>query len=95
MALEIRKAEAAPVGVIADRRLYLNADKSRIVEDGDPTAAFLLATPGTTIPAADVAALGLEVVDGKVQHRSASATDDTPPPKADDTKKAAEPKGKR
>lgn len=80
MALEIRKAEAAAVGIIADRRLYLTADKARVVEDGDPSAAFLFATPGVVIPAAEATALGLEVVDGRVQHRSAKVAE---PPKVE------------
>lgn len=31
-------------------RLWLTADKSEIVADGDPDAAFLLAVPGRPIP---------------------------------------------
>lgn len=45
--------------MIADRRLYLTADKSRVVEEGDPEAAFLFTTPGKTISDADVERYGL------------------------------------
>jgi hypothetical protein len=34
-----------------DKRLYYTADKSRVVEEGDPDAAFLYATPGIEVPA--------------------------------------------
>jgi hypothetical protein len=35
----------------AVERLYLNAAKSRVVREGDPAAAFLLAGKGLEIPA--------------------------------------------
>jgi hypothetical protein len=34
---------------VADRRLWLTADKSKAVEDGDPRSAFLLIAPGQTM----------------------------------------------
>lgn len=35
----------------ADRRLWLTADRNRVVEDGDAEAAFLLAgAPGVEVP---------------------------------------------
>lgn len=52
--------------IVADRRLWLTADKARVVEDGDPAAAFLLASPGTEIPAGEVERLKLSAKDGKV-----------------------------
>ena len=59
MALEITK-EHEPQGVwVSDRRLWLTADKSQVVEDGEDGAAFLLCTPGRSIPKAQAAALGL------------------------------------
>lgn len=45
--------------VIADRRLYLTADKKRVVEQGDPDAAFLLANPGQDIPKATAKRYGI------------------------------------
>lgn len=79
MALEIRRPKGPPQGLVADRRLYLtreggNVDGQpgpRMVEDGDPAAAFLLATPGWVIPAEDVSRLGLELVDGRIEQRRA------------------------
>ena len=53
--------------LVADRRLYLDAGGTRVLEDGDPAAAFLLAAPGRAIPKTDVARLGLVLVEGSVQ----------------------------
>ena len=44
---------------IADRRLWLTADKSRAVEDGDPTSAFLLIAPGQGMSRAQAEQLGV------------------------------------
>lgn len=66
MSLRITRGAGAATALVADRRLYLNAAKDQLVEEGAPDAAFLLAPQGTPIEAADVARLGLELVDGKV-----------------------------
>lgn len=42
-----------------DRTLWLTADRCRVVEDGDPEAAFLLATAGKDVPDVEAARLGL------------------------------------
>lgn len=48
------------LGVIADRRLWLTADRKRVVEDGDQAAAFLLAGgPGAVIDDAEADRLGI------------------------------------
>jgi hypothetical protein len=73
MSLEIVREQQRTVGIIADRRLYVTADRSRLVEDGDGAAAFLLAPPGTEIDPTDVKRLGLVVVDGKVTQAPAEA----------------------
>jgi hypothetical protein len=78
MALEIRRPTAAPAGLVADRRLYLTRDGEHVVEDGDPTAAFLLATPDTVIPSDDVARLGLEFVDGRIVQRAVESEPPAP-----------------
>ena len=44
----------------ADRKLYLTADRTRVVEEGDPEAAFLFATPGKEISDADAEKYGLK-----------------------------------
>lgn len=43
----------------ADRRLWLTADRARVVEDGDPEAAFLYLTPGKSVPLDEARAFGL------------------------------------
>lgn len=45
--------------VKADRHLYLTADRSEVVEAGDPRAAFLLAAEGHDVDAAEAERLGL------------------------------------
>lgn len=40
-------------------RLYLNADKTKVVKEGSPDAAFLYATPGKEIPAEEAERYGL------------------------------------
>lgn len=79
MALHIRKPTAAELdeerdkGLLADRRICLTSDKSRIVDEASPEAATLLAGKDCIIPASEVQRLGLELVDGKVVQRSAEA----------------------
>ncbi len=36
--------------MIATERLFLNSERSRVVREGDPAAAFLLAAKGSEIP---------------------------------------------
>ena len=67
MGQETNKPEVASP-VIADRRLFLTADQ-RVVEEGDPDAAFQLAAPGAKIEPAEVSRLGLETKDGKVSQK--------------------------
>lgn len=43
----------------SDRRLFLNADKSRVVDEDDPEASYLLVGEGGTVPAAEAERLGL------------------------------------
>lgn len=43
----------------ATERLWLTADKERVVPDGNADAAFLLANEGSEIPADEVERLGL------------------------------------
>lgn len=43
----------------ATERLFLTADRERVVSADDPEAAFLLANEGTEIPAEEVERLGL------------------------------------
>lgn len=49
------------MSIVADRRLYLTRDKTRIVEEGDPEAGFLFVAPGHVISDADAKEFGLDV----------------------------------
>lgn len=40
-------------------RLYYTRDKSRVVPEGDPEAAFLFATPGVAVPMEEAERVGL------------------------------------
>lgn len=61
MALEIMIPTGQPQNVwVSDRRLWLTADESEAVEDGDPRARYLLCGgAGATLPKAQAEALGL------------------------------------
>lgn len=41
------------------KRLYYTRDRRRVVEEGDPAAAFLFATPGTSVPLEEAERVGL------------------------------------
>lgn len=67
-------------------RLYWTQDKSRVVEEGDPEAAYLYAAAGTEVPEADAERYGLT---GKHKAQAAEpvvvpsiAADPEPKPKA-------------
>lgn len=49
----LREAQTMPT-VKLDRRLWLTADGSRLVEDGDVEAAFLWAAPGDEVDAVEL-----------------------------------------
>jgi hypothetical protein len=49
----------------ADRRLYHNADKSKIVEEDDPEASFLAIGEGQEVPDAEAKRLGLDKIETK------------------------------
>lgn len=62
-----QRAAGGNVGpLVADRRLYTDATKSVVLEEGDETAAYVLCGKGSTIPAATVRKLGLVVERGRV-----------------------------
>ena len=97
--LEINRPRAAVVGLLADRRLYLTRDESRVVEEGSPEAAFLFATPGTIVPAADADRLGLNLVDGRITlpgTEPVGVPSEAPPPAppTGKTESGRKPKGK-
>jgi hypothetical protein len=63
----------APVGLIADRKLYLTSDKARVVEEGSSEAAYPFANSGTLIPDAEAERLGLSVVHERLVQRGTVA----------------------
>lgn len=70
--------------MIAAEKLFLVADKSELVREGDDRAAFLYATPGDEIPAEMAEQFGL--VDGKLPVEGEPAAK---PKKASETKPKA------
>lgn len=44
--------------VTLDRKLWLNATKTKVVEDGDPEAAFLYGIRGNRVPRLEAERLG-------------------------------------
>jgi len=52
--------------LIADRNLYLTADKSRVVEEDDVDQRSLLAGKGCELSEPDAATYGIETVDGRL-----------------------------
>ena len=65
-------------GIIADRRLWTDAEKKRMLEEGSPNAAFLLAAEGDEIPAETVKSMDLELVGGKVKQHGHKAEEFEP-----------------
>lgn len=55
----------------ADRRLYVTADRSQIVEESDVRGAWLLASEGRTIGPSDVEKYGLSMKGGRVHYDGA------------------------
>ena len=75
----------------ADRRLYVDRDWSRLVEETDPAVAFLLAATGHEIPAEHVARLGLVAVDGRVEQAVLASEPVTVEPMAEDSSEPVTP----
>lgn len=48
------------MGFTTDRRLWLTADKERVVEEGDPDAAFLFVSAGKEVSDEDASRYGLD-----------------------------------
>lgn len=74
--------EDTTVAFISDRRLYLNANRSAVVEEGDPSAAYLLVGEGGEVPTAVASKYGLKSP-GK-QPADGSAPDAKEPADAED-----------
>ena len=66
------KADEPTPFVTVDRMLLLTADKTRIVEEGDPAGAFVYASPGTRCAREELLRLGVRVTRaGKEKKQSA------------------------
>lgn len=76
----------------ADRKLWLTADRTEVVEDGDPRAAFLFAAPGKEISDADAERYGIteaKPVEEKQADEPADKQAPTPVNKARGSRKRA------
>jgi hypothetical protein len=73
MPAEFAKPAPPSGGIIADRRLWTDIDRTRLLEEGHPDAAFLLAAEDSEILVDQVKALDLEIVDGKVKQHGHKA----------------------
>jgi hypothetical protein len=73
---------------VTDRKLWLTADRERVVEDGDPEAASLLASKGKAIP--DDVAKRYGLTGKPARPEAAEAAEAAEVPAAD----AADPEGK-
>lgn len=79
MALEIVKQQ--PVSrpfVVLEEKLWLTADRERVVPDGDPEAAFLLGTPGKRVSADEAERLGLTGKKPPEAHKADEGADEGP-----------------
>lgn len=78
MALEIIKIDPSKVSgkqVLMSQRLWLNKDRSAVVADGDPRAAFLFCAPGQYVSEADARKYGLiAVVDATTDNNKPEGT---------------------
>lgn len=73
MGFRVQKPEPEDLvhALVADRRLYLDAARELVLEEGDPRAAYHLCGPGSTVPSTTVRRLGLKMVNGRLEQRPA------------------------
>ena len=73
----LRDGEIMAGTFIADRRLWLTADRSRVVEEGDPAAATLFCSAGRAIATADAERLNIsQGPSGKLSIKKKKAPED-------------------
>lgn len=81
MALKIEKGDPMKKPkppLTADRRLFLDHTRERVVEDGTADAAYLLVGAGCELAAEEAERLGVRMVDGKLrQEQKPAAKPDT------------------
>lgn len=68
----------------SDKALYLNADKSQVVEEGSPDAAFLLVGAGSEIDDADAKKYGLKS-SGKTEDKAVAGPEEDKAAEAETT----------
>lgn len=74
--------------MIADRNLYLTADRERVVEENDPAAAFMFYSKGKEIPDNEAERYGLKPAAVEPKQDDESANKQAPEP-ANKARKAA------
>lgn len=85
MPLTIRKqTDGGGEKVTVDRRLYLTADRERVVEEGDPDAAFLYAAAGRRVPREEFERLGGIIEDAEPEVKEDAAYEDKEDAEAED-----------
>lgn len=57
--------------VVADKRLWLSADRETVIADGDPRAAFLLCSPGDEVTDEDAKRYGIKAAAKPADKQSA------------------------
>jgi hypothetical protein len=62
---------------LVTERLFVNADKSKIVPEDSPEAAFLLATPGKRLSAQEAAKYGLKAKSAAPENKAKAAPEET------------------
>lgn len=82
MALKINKISETSHSVELGETLWLTDDRSEVVADGDPRAAFLLGTAGKRVTVEEAERLGLVKKGAKAKEASPEA-DKSAVPKAD------------
>lgn len=75
MAFKINELAETSQWVQTEERLWLTADRGKLVAEGDPEAAFLFATPSDRISVADAERYGL--LKGKGSAKAAAGEDES------------------
>jgi hypothetical protein len=82
---------------LCDKRLYQTADRRRLVEEGDPDAAFLFCALGDEIPDEDAERLGVKAFHGAVENKAMAMGEgpDQPEPEPEPEEPEPEPARRR
>lgn len=78
MPINVEKEPEADKGAyLVTERLFVNADKSKIVPEGSPEAAYLLATPGKRLSAEEAKKYGLKAKAAPPETKAKTAPPET------------------